>query len=194
MSITNPNESHPPARIMIFIDGGYLRKGAKELWGIDLDNFLFTQFSIYIAQKVFGSIKLPQIIRTYFYDGLVDPIDKKFELQNESHKKIIREHRGYEIRQGRLIKLGDGKYRQKGVDVLMAIDMIDKANSNQYDVALIVAGDLDHIEAIKNIRNKGKQIVDVFFRNSIAEDILLNVDDHLELSKGSLEKIRGIDI
>ena len=194
MSLANPSSSHPPARTMIFIDGGYLRKCTEELWKLKIEDFYFYEFSVYLAEKAFKKLEYAQIIRTYFYDGIVEATDKNFPSQKKFHNNIISSNRNHEVRSGQLIKIEKERYRQKGVDVLMAIDMIDKANSNQYDVAIIVAGDLDHLEAIKTIRNKGKQVFGVFYKKSIAQELLLNVDDHYELEKTDLKGIKNMKL
>ena len=66
------------------------------------------------------------------------------------------------------VKLDDGKGRiqflsEKGVDIKLATDLITL--SDVYDVAIIVSGDGDYIPAVTAIKNKGKNVLVVDFKN-----------------------------
>ena len=47
------------------------------------------------------------------------------------------------IKLGRVRPSDSNRFKQKGVDVLMAIDLISKAFRDQYDIAVIITGDDD---------------------------------------------------
>jgi uncharacterized LabA/DUF88 family protein len=66
---------------------------------------------------------------------------KKNGKKLNTYFERIKETELYEVRLGRLIKDGSGSYKQKGVDVSMAIDMLTKAYESHYDVAVLLAGD-----------------------------------------------------
>jgi len=55
------------------------------------------------------------------------------------------------------------KYREKGIDVKLATDLIVGAVDNQYDTALIVSSDTDLIPAIDWVRSRGKKVEYVGF-------------------------------
>ncbi|HEY3237449.1 MAG TPA: NYN domain-containing protein, partial [Polyangiaceae bacterium] len=50
-------------------------------------------------------------------------------------------------------------FAQKGVDVEFAIDVLDFANSNRFDVAVLVAGDEDFVPLVRRVESLGKQIL-----------------------------------
>jgi len=54
------------------------------------------------------------------------------------------------------LKQHDGEVHQKGVDVLLATDLISLAHAEAYDLAIILSGDTDLIEAVKLIKTLGK--------------------------------------
>ncbi|MFA4960229.1 MAG: NYN domain-containing protein [Candidatus Pacearchaeota archaeon] len=54
------------------------------------------------------------------------------------------------------LKQSNGEIYQKGVDVLLATDLIHLAHIDAYDIAIILSGDTDLIEAVKLIKNIGK--------------------------------------
>lgn len=55
------------------------------------------------------------------------------------------------------------KYREKGIDVKLATDLIVGAIDDQYDIAVIVSSDTDLIPAIDWVRSRGKRVEYVGF-------------------------------
>ena len=170
---------------MVFIDGGYLRKWISEECRIPIENYNFGKFVGTISNFAGSAFRQAEVKRTYFYDGLADPKDAEYENQKKIQDWISLTFPNFEIRRGQLVRDSDGKFRQKGVDVLMAIDLIDKASLNLYDIAIVVAGDLDHLEAIKVVKNRGKQVFGVYYDQHIAVDLLSSFDRSHKLTKNS---------
>jgi uncharacterized LabA/DUF88 family protein len=48
---------------------------------------------------------------------------------------------------------------QKGVDVLLALDLVRLAQHHAYDTAILIAGDRDFAEAIRSAQNEGRRVV-----------------------------------
>lgn len=67
-----------------------------------------------------------------------------------------------ELRLGRLEGPKDRVY-EKGVDILVAIELLAGALKNTYDLAVIVAGDGDYADVAKEVRAAGKTIYNAFF-------------------------------
>lgn len=98
------------------------------------------------------------------------------------------------------LKQKDGIVYQKGVDAKIAIDMVSLAHSGSYDVALLLSGDADLIEAVKLVKDYlGKVIVLVAYydyskkgrktasKNMIeAADLFINLKDFEEEDLESL--------
>ncbi|MBI2576761.1 NYN domain-containing protein [Candidatus Woesearchaeota archaeon] len=77
----------------------------------------------------------------------------------------------------------DGIIQQKGVDAKFATDLILLAQSNAFDVAILLSGDADLKESIKLIRERyGKLVVVVAYRSPRPEDHIENTisDDLLK--------------
>ncbi|MBS7648435.1 NYN domain-containing protein [Candidatus Bathyarchaeota archaeon] len=83
-----------------------------------------------------------QVRVLYYYDTIVDETEQEKRQEQNSFFSIIRSMPLCTVRLGQLIKTEEG-YRQKGVDILMAIDMLSKAYENQYDITILLAGDGD---------------------------------------------------
>lgn len=173
-----------PLRVMIFIDAGYfmdhwLEKECK----IPKMQYNFRQFSIRIANNGFTELKQPRLIRTYYYDGLPD-LNYTDELtkRKKFHDRINRLFGDFEVRTARLVK-NNHHWEQKGVDTIIALDMVEKAVSNQYDVAILVSGDLDHLPAVKSVKNLGKHVYGVYYEASYSEPLINEFDLGYQLEK-----------
>ena len=72
---------------------------------------------------------------------------------------------------------------EKGVDILIATDMLTGALRNCYDTAIIVSGDGDFAPVLEEIKRAGKQIENATF-SSCRSDALINASDlFIELTK-----------
>lgn len=201
--------------MMIFIDGGYLRKNIKNL--VDNDDINFTSLSHYLRDN--GRLDhrfAVRVIRNYYYDGIanikdVDSISNDFddqfklrgeaidivsdkENQQEEYVKKIKDLELFEVRLGRHVLSTTGglknrknwNWRQKGVDSMIAIDMITKAFEVQYDTAILLAGDADFIEIVNSVKNLGRNVVGAYFPNHISHELEYSLDRKIELVKGEL--------
>jgi uncharacterized LabA/DUF88 family protein len=72
-----------------------------------------------------------------------------------------------------------GEIYQKGVDVLLAVDMVSLAHKNAYDIAIVLSGDTDLIEAIKVVEGLGKTVI-IFSYHSQEES---NISDLMNVGK-----------
>lgn len=170
---------------MIFIDGGYLRAEVKRVFGHD--NINFALLSHHLNRSIMEGHIHPELIRVYYYDAIVDHKDPKYDEQDR-YFKDIRKNNNYEVKLGRLIRTKDDRYRQKGVDVLLAIDMITKAFLNHYEIALLLGGDDDYVDLVKSIKDlTGKRIYGAYFQNSVSERLTENFDRRLILSEANLK-------
>ena len=48
---------------------------------------------------------------------------------------------------------------EKGTDINIAVNMISKAYSNAYDVAILISGDTDYLPVVAQLNNIGKVVV-----------------------------------
>jgi uncharacterized LabA/DUF88 family protein len=153
-------------RVAIFIDGSNLYHSVKNNFGRhDLN---FTEF----ANKLTAGRKL---FRTYYYNILQDPAQYP-----EAHKEqlefldVLKKTPYLETRLGSTKKaLGT----EKGIDVMIATDLLYFAWSGFYDTAILVSGDADFAYAVQAVKNMGKHVEVAYFENGISKD-LLDIADH----------------
>jgi len=65
-----------------------------------------------------------------------------------------------------------GKKRQKGVDVFMYKEIVELAEADAYDKALIVSGDADFIDAIRKLKELKKKFEVWSFRISLSRFLM----------------------
>jgi len=175
--------------LMIFIDGGYLRKNIKDMIGNDDIDFLF--LTRYLSDTLDeGRIKA-ELIRAYYYDAIVDSDEFAHQDQKKYFDEIKKEEK-LEVKLGRLIKTNKN-YRQKGVDILLTIDMLSKAYMNHYDWGILLAGDDDYLDLVYTIKNiTGKRIIGAYFEKNVSERLIKSFDKHIKLKKDLLMKNKCI--
>jgi uncharacterized LabA/DUF88 family protein len=80
--------------------------------------------------------------------------------------------------------------RQKGVDVRLAVDMIRFAQNNIYDVAIVVSTDGDLADAVRLIKDMGKQVELAVPEGAKADELRRACDNEIVIDKDFLERCR----
>ena len=80
------------------------------------------------------------------------------------------------------LKQKEGEIYQKGVDVLLATDLIHLAHINAYDIAIILSGDTDLIEAVRLIKTLGKTPI-IFSYHTDGNPKKSNISDLMNAGK-----------
>jgi uncharacterized protein (TIGR00288 family) len=76
---------------------------------------------------------------------------------------------------------------EKGIDIMLATDLLYFAWNDFYDVALLVSGDSDFAYALQAVKNMGKHVEVAYFERGISKD-LLNIADNRYLLNQSFFK------
>lgn len=157
------------ARVMAFIDGSNLFYSAKnEDLRIDFKSFrdLLADSWIYGEEILF--------IRPYYYGSTAG-----YQPQDSFHEKLMQ--MGYDTRILPLRQKGDVRL-EKGVDVWLAVDMVNFAARGQYDIAVLVSGDSDYLPACRTVKDWGKTLLLVTFEKSCAQELKLVADAFIDLT------------
>ena len=179
-------------RVSVFIDGNNFYFGLRKLYGKEksLKTFDFEKFAQFLAGK-------NKVVAIYYYNALLDKEHnpKKYESQKEFFAKL-REIPNLNLVLCRLLKrsiTGTNKsyYIIKEDDINMAVDMVENAHENNFDVAILVSGDGDFVPAVRSVKKKDKVVKNVFFKNSSSRKLKNFCDESLELSKQNLDKFFG---
>ena len=145
-------------KVMIFIDGSNLYYGMVDNFGenIRIDFEKFIECLLKYEQE-------RELVRVYYYNVPVDIKDgkDKYESQQRFLSRLAYIP-NFEVKLGRLVRRGD-KRVEKGVDVKLAVDMLDFAYHNLYDIAILVSGDGDFASVIEKVKNQGKHVENAYF-------------------------------
>lgn len=156
-------------RVVIFIDGSNLYHSLKNNFKrVDLN---FAEFT----KKLCGERHL---IRTYYYNVLQDQTQKAEGVREQQEfLDTLRKTPYLELRLG-TTKLSQGIPVERGIDVMLATDLLYFAANNTYDIAILVSGDSDFSYTLQVVKNMGKHIEVAYFENAASRD-LLNIADSL---------------
>jgi uncharacterized LabA/DUF88 family protein len=157
---------------MIFIDGSNLYHSLKGFFGradIDMGKF---------CQKLLGR---RQLIRIYYYNARVGRKEEPERYKDQqAFFNSVNAIPYTELRLGRLVYTGNWPNTppyEKGVDVQLATDMITHSYKNNYDVAILVAGDNDFAGAVQAVKDNGKHVeVALFGKQGTSQELRTSAD------------------
>jgi len=176
-------------RVSIFIDGNNFYFGLRKLYGKEksLKTFCFEKFAQFLAEK-------EEVVAIYYYNALLDREhnSEKYKSQKEFFEKL-RKIPKFHLVLCKLLKRnisGTNKfyYIIKEDDINMAVDMVENAHEDTFDLAVLVSGDGDFVPAVHSVKKKGKIVKNVYFKNSSSRNLKSFCDESLELSKQILDK------
>jgi len=176
-------------KVAIFIDGGYFNRILKNYFNmIDIDYFK-------LCDEICNELNLNRL-RTYYYNCL--PIVRKGNKDDERrHSKMqlfltgLKRLPRFEIKLGRL-QLISGQFKQKMIDVLMSLDIVDKCFDNHVQHIVLIAGDSDFVPAIKKAKDYGV-IVHLFYHpKSIQNELLGEIDELHPISDELINKCKKL--
>lgn len=169
-----------PDRSAVFIDGGYFDKVLEALGRLRVD---YEKFSNKVCR---GTERL----RTYYYhcyphqSNPPTPDERARYASMDRFIHSLRRLTRFEVRLGRL-QYVEGDYRQKGIDTLLSIDLVELAATGQISKAVLVTGDSDFAPAAKRARDKGV-IIDIFYSpvTYVHNELADACDDRVPLDMG----------
>lgn len=168
--------------VMVFIDSGYLQYCLKEQFGrTDID---LTKFALKLAHG-------RRLKRTYYYTAKIERPPNQYWQKLESEQRrffmSLAKKSFIETRLGRLKYTGDGVAQQKGVDVLLALDMLRFALKCNYTVAILVSGDGDFADIVRMVKDEGRKVEIAIFSVSLSLQLLEACDECIEITTEFLE-------
>jgi uncharacterized LabA/DUF88 family protein len=156
---------------MIFIDGSNLYHSLK-------NHFKRTDLDIGKFCRKLTARR--QLIRIYYYNARVgQKQEPELYKQQQAFFNGINAIPYTELRLGRLVYTNWPSVPpyEKGTDVQLATDMLTHAFKNNYDVAILVAGDNDYAGAVQAVKDFGKHVEVALFGRQDTSQQLRNVAD-----------------
>jgi len=174
--------------ISIFIDGNNFYHGLRSIYGKDksLKDFNFGKFIEHLSRS-------RKIVEIFYYNAKLDKShDKdKFESQKEFFDKLALIPK-LNLILCKLLKRkikGTKKYYYviKEDDIHMAVDIVEGAYENKFDIAIIISGDGDFVPAVLSVKKKEKEVENIYFKKSSSRNLKNHCDYSLELTKKILD-------
>jgi uncharacterized LabA/DUF88 family protein len=120
-----------------------------------------------------------RLVRSYFYTApLTSAADIERQRDQMGFFEYLRNAPYLDLRLGELrdrevrcAKCGERRVMevQKGVDLALGVDMVSHAARNMYDVAILVSGDGDFVEAVRAVKDLGKHVEVAAFPDGLAK-------------------------
>jgi uncharacterized LabA/DUF88 family protein len=178
----------PLKHTMAFIDGGYLRSLCKTLY--DTDNINFRKVTSMIRTGFSACYERQfqlDLIRIYYYDAIVEATHSGYKAQREYFEAIHDDASLYVVKLGNLVESPKVGFRQKGVDILMATDVLTKAYRNQYDTGIFLMGDRDFVPLIEAVNDAGKGTICIHYPPNTSRELLRGFDMSRGLEKSDIK-------
>ena len=115
------------------------------------------------------------LVRIYFYDAIVPDGDPDRLREKEYFDNIDRNY-AFTVRLGKHVRSSKGRGRQKGVDILMAIDALTKAYQNQYETAMFMLEDADFKPLVDAVKDAGRKTVGIHQKTTCPKDLVRSFD------------------
>ena len=161
-------------RVMVYIDGSNLYHVLSQNCG--RHDLQFDKFATKLANG-------RSLRRTYYYNVLQD---------NETSANMVQDQKKFldsmyetpfiEVRLGIWKQRGDTLV-EKGVDVMLATDLVAHAYQDHYDTAIVVSGDADFYPALQAVKDVGKHIEVAAFDSNLSTESSRVADYSLRLNK-----------
>ena len=168
----------PMARVMVFIDGSNFYHGLKKndcSHQVDFNK---------LGNKLAGDDELHTI---YYYNATVpEKLDPERYRKQQRFFAAVQSTPYVIMRLGRLEPRDDGMV-EKGVDILIAVDMLQHAYTGSFDTAIRVSGDGDFAEAVKAITQLGRIVKNAYFSRGRSNQLINVCHDFIELSADYLQ-------
>lgn len=167
-------DEHMTKRVNVYIDGSNFYKAChRELGRTDVNIGKF-------ARKLVGTHHHG---RTYYYNVRVSRQYNELVHNNQQRFFAALNRTPYlELRLGRHVRRGS-TWMEKGVDMLLGVDLLVHAVKDLYDTAIVVSGDGDFEHAIQAVKDTGKHVEVAFFRIGRSDALLRASDLMTELTR-----------
>jgi uncharacterized LabA/DUF88 family protein len=157
---------------MVFIDGSNFYHVLNQHFS--RNDIKFGKF----AEKLAGEREL---VRTYYYNIRQESNSRGHDDQ-EKFLSALYEIPYFEVKLGIVKQRGDAMV-EKGVDMMIGVDILKNAYENLYDTAILVSGDGDFYPALQAAKDQGKHVEIAAFDTNISPETARIADLHLRLNK-----------
>ena len=178
-------------RVFVYIDGRNFYYGLRSIDPKYTDlNFNFVKFSELIKGVNWKERKIKKI---YYYNAPLkkDVNPKLFKKQ----QKLFARLRLEPIVELKLAKMlgraddhGDRRFVTKGDDIWLACDMLQDANDNRFDIAVLVSCDGDFLKLVEYVQKLKKKVENAYFLGGGSIALRKQCDDKIGIGQDLIEE------
>jgi len=165
-------------RVMVFYDGNFFKQGQiyfrySEKRGWFSLSSLHSIFERYVAAKSKSSSDITKVVAAHFYDGrMTTTVAETDQLEKDRDFEMALVAAGIvphylPVKETPKATSGSEEVRysiaQKGVDVQLALDVLDYAHEDRFDVAVLITGDEDFVPLVRRVTSLGKHVLLAYF-------------------------------
>jgi len=172
-------KQYPNEKVQVFIDGANLYKTMKDLMPDCYIDYYKLGFKLCGPRK---------IVRINCYLSELNPEwESEKARKQQSFLSTIRKNPFITVRTRPLRYSPDKQNKwEKGVDILIATDMLIGAFRNCYDSLMLVSGDGDFAPVLNEIKEMGKRVENAFFAKSRSSGLISSCDIFIPLDNDFL--------
>ncbi len=202
--VFNLKQTNPDEKVSIFIDAEYVIQSLRVLKGKPKNAFIPIN-NINWDKLVSGLIDGRSVSEIIYYSSELDKNEntETYNKQKEYLQSVQKQIPNLLIRLGKMQKVKvkvSGTWAenlankeqqilhtwvQKGIDVKMSLDLLLKAVKNTYETAILLAGDSDFEEVIREIKSFGKKVELVTFDRfdvGVVGSLSKTADEHKQIT------------
>ena len=161
-------------RVCVFIDGSnfyFALKRNNRATRVD-----YYQLSLALA----GPDR--QLVRTYYYNVAYDKNQFPDKAKTQMSFLDSLDRTPYlELRLGRLVSTLDGNVQERGMDVLIASDLVYYAARKAFDTAIVVTEDADYSPVLEKVKELGRHVEIATFQDSQSRELIRLADLRIPL-------------
>lgn len=151
-------------KIAVFIDGSNFYSKLKSLQIQHTSKFDYNRFILHLTKSI-----TPVYIGYYVGQVRIEKDNPKSEILYANQQKLFAHLQStipnFNIIRGHIQNFS-GIYKEKGVDVRLALDIYKLGNENTYDKGILISSDSDLIPAVRMVQNQGKEIEYIGFSHN----------------------------
>lgn len=172
-------KKYPNERVQVFIDGANLYEAMKQ--EISDHNIDYHKLGL----KLVGGRKM---IRINYYVSELNPEWDEGAGNQQKFLAALRHLPFFTVRTRPLRYSPDKQKKwEKGIDILIATDMLTGAYLNGYDTVMLVSGDGDFAPVLDEIKKMGRRVENAFFFKRRADALVGSCDVFVNLDKEMLK-------
>lgn len=174
-----------------FIDGAYIDFTLRDEFGKVKISYARLAQAMTPANK--------ELLRTYHYlcppyqSNPATAYERQLQAKFDAFQASLLATPRYQVRQGVLARrvdaLGNVRYEQKRVDILLGVDLVKLAATHQITEAVLLAGDSDFLPAIEVAKNDGV-LIRVYHGRSPHRALLQMADECHQIDQAFIDSVR----